>query len=257
MTASDKDVWLAGADGCPGGWIVVLARSDGEVMPPRVVSSFDEIAFGEMRPAIIAVDVPIGLPEHSPAKGRLADSAVRPLLGDRKSSVFRIPSRRAVEASVASEPADDRERFLKACEIARQTSEDGKAFSKQGFYILDKVVEVDRFLRTHREYIARVFETHPELAFWRMNGKRPLDEPKKIKNRDYPPGLALRRTLLRSAGLSDGVVGTTPPKGAREDDLIDALACLITARHILEQRARCYPEVPPRDKHDLSMAIWA
>lgn len=257
MTVNDRDVWLAGVDGCPGGWIVVFARPDGEVKPPRVVAQFDEIVFGPERPAIIAVDVPIGLPAHSPAKGRIAESAVRAMLGDRKSSVFRIPSRRAVEAGIAAEPADNRERFLKACEIARQTSEDRKAFSKQGFYILDKVAEVDRFLRGHPDYAARVFETHPELAFWRMNGEQPLPLPKKVKNRIHPHGLALRRNLLGRAGIPAAVLAGRAPKGAADDDMIDAFVCLVTARHIQAKRARSFPDSPPRDEYGLPMAIWA
>jgi predicted RNase H-like nuclease len=257
MTNHDKDAWLAGVDGCPGGWIAVFGRPDGEVKPPRVVKRFSEIVFADERPAIIAVDVPIGLPKQSPDKGRLAERAVRPLLGDRKSSVFRIPSRRAVEASVAAEPADERERFFKACEIARQTSDDRKAFAKQGFYILDKVVEVDEFLRGHPAYVARVFETHPELAFVRMNGDQPLSEPKKRKGKIYRPGLELRRRLLRRAGVPDIIAGMPPPKGAAHDDLIDALACLVTARRIHNRSARSYPDSPPRDEHGLPMAIWA
>lgn len=257
MTNHDNDAWLAGVDCCPGGWIAVFGRPDGEVKPPRVIERFSDIVAAEERPAIVAVDIPIGLPKQSPVHGRLAESAVRPLLGDRKSSVFRIPSRRAVEASVAAEPADDRERFLKACEIARQTSDDNKAFAKQGFYILDKVVEVDEFLRAHPSYIARVFETHPELAFVRMNGGAPLSEPKKLKSKVYPPGLELRRTLLRRTGIPDVVATVRPPKGAANDDLIDALACLVTARRIHNRSARSYPADPPRDEHDLPMAIWA
>ena len=141
-----------------------------------MVERFSEIVFADERPAIIAVDVPIGLPKQSPDKGRLAESAVRPLLGDRKSSVFRIPSRRAVEASVAAEPADDTRAVLqglrhRAADLGRRA----RHFAKQGFYILDKVVEVDRFLRAHPDYVARVFETHPELAFVRMNGDEPLE----------------------------------------------------------------------------------
>jgi threonine dehydratase len=182
---------------------------------------------------------------------------VRAMLGDRKSSVFRIPSRRAVEASIAAEPADNRERFLKACEIARQTSEDRKAFSKQGFYILDKVAEVDRFLRGHPDDAARVFETHPELAFWKMNGGQPLGQPKKKKNRVYPPGLDLRRTLLRGAGIAGEVISMNPPEGAAQDDLIDALACVVTARLVHANCARSYPDSPPRDEYGLPMAIWA
>jgi predicted RNase H-like nuclease len=257
MAKCGEDIWLAGVDGCPGGWIVAFGRPDGEVKPPRAFKRFSKIVSADERPAIIAIDVPIGLPKQSPDKGRLAESAVRPLLGDRKSSVFRIPSRRAVEASVAAEPADERERFFKACEIARQTSDDHKAFAKQGFYIFDKVVEIDQFLRGRPDYVARVFETHPELAFVRMNGDVPLSQPKKLKTKVYPPGLELRRALLRRAGLQDDVIGTTPPKGAAQDDLIDALACLVTARRIHNQSARCYPDQPPRDEHGLPMAIWA
>lgn len=257
MSDSRDDVWLAGVDGCPGGWVVAFGRPDGEVQPPRVVPRFGDIVFGPERPAIIAVDMPIGLPERSPAKGRLAENDVRAHLGDRRSSVFRIPSRRAVYASAAPEIADDRERFFKACDIARQTSEDGKAFSKQSFYILGKVIELDTILRGHPDEVSRVFETHPELAFWRMNGERPLSEPKKRKSRLYPPGLALRRALLRNAGLPNTIVDMKPPKGAADDDTIDALACLTTARRIYRKAARPFPDPPPRDEHGLPMAIWA
>jgi predicted RNase H-like nuclease len=257
MADNEHNVWLAGVDGCRGGWIAVFARPDGELLPPRRVGRFSEIAEAPERPAVIAIDVPIGLPAQSPAKGRLAEAAVRPLLGERKSSVFRIPSRRAVYASVAAEPADDRERFFAACAIARATSDDRKCFAKQSFYILDKVVEVDTFMREHRDYAGRVFETHPELAFVRMNGGAPLGEPKKLKSRPYPPGLALRRKLLEQAGMPMAALAMPPPEGACEDDLIDALACVVTARHIYAGRANSHPADPPRDEHGLPMAIWA
>jgi len=257
MNASKGNVWLAGIDGCPGGWVVVFARPDGEVAPARLVPTFAEIVRAPEGPHIIAIDVPIGLPKFSPAKGRLAESAVRSLLGERRSSVFRIPSRRAVYASVATEPADAHARFFHACQIARETSEDGKAFAKQGFYILDKVVEVDTYLRQHPHDVARVFETHPEVAFWRMNGERPLSEPKKMKNRVCQPGLQLRRNLLRRAGLPDSAIDQRAPIGVAEDDLIDALACVVIARRIHDKCAKPFPDPPPRDEFGLPMAIWA
>ena len=257
MTNDRHDRWLAGVDGCRAGWIAVFSGPDGEVRPPRLFKRFSDIVGADARPAVVAIDVPIGLPAHSPAKRRLAESAVRPLLGARKSSVFRIPSRRAVEASVAALPADDSDRFRRACDIARQTAEDGKGFSKQSFYILDKVMEVDEFLRGHSHDAVRVCETHPELAFVRMNGDAPLSEPKKLKSKAHPPGLDLRRRLLRRAGMPDDIVAMTAPKGAGADDLIDALACLVTARRIDAGLARCYPDPPPRDEHGLPMAIWA
>ena len=257
MADRPNETWLAGVDGCPGGWVVAFARDDGTVASPRVVARFAEIVHAPERPAIIAVDVPIGLPRQSPAKGRLAESAVRPLLGARKSSVFRIPSRSAVYASVAAEPADARERFFHASRIARETSDDGKAFAKQSFYILDKVVEVDILLRGDPALAQRVFETHPELAFYRMNGERPLDEPKKLKSSVHPPGLALRRDLLIAAGIPAALLDGRPPRGAADDDMIDAYACLVTALNIHTRRARSYPDAPPSDEHGLPMAIWA
>ncbi len=257
MKNTADDIWLVGVDGCPGAWLAVFARPDGVILPPRVVKRFADIALSDERPAIIAVDMPIGLPERSPAGGRLAEREARALLGDRKSSVFRIPSRRAVEASVAATPADARERFFAACAIARDTSDDRKAFAKQGFYILDKVSEVDAFLRAHSDHVGRVFETHPELAFVMMNGGVPLSLAKKIKSGNHAPGLDLRRELLRGAGLPDEVVRMKAPKGAANDDLIDALACLVTARRIHAGLARSNPSDPPRDEHGLPMAIWA
>jgi len=254
---TSDDIWLAGVDGCSGGWLAVFARPDGAILPPRVVKQFADIAFGVERPAIIAVDMPIGLPERSPAGGRLAEREARALLGDRKSSVFRIPSRRAVAASVAPEPADARERFFAACAIARETSEDSKGFAKQGFYILDKVAEIDTFLCAHEDHANRVFETHPELAFVMMNGGQALDLPKKVKSRVHPPGLDLRRHLLIRAGIDEGIAGMKAPKGAGDDDLIDALACLVTARRLFRGEARSHPQDPPRDAFGLPMAIWA
>jgi predicted RNase H-like nuclease len=248
--------WLAGADGCSGGWIVVLARRDGIIAAPRVVPAFSDITFAAERPGIIAVDMPIGLPARSPTKGRLAEAQVRDKLGARRSSVFRVPSRRAVYASVAAEPADERGRFFAACRIARETADDRKAFAKQGFYILPKLVEVDRFLAGHPDWTARVFETHPEAVFWRLNGEQPVPLPKKVKSRVHAPGLALRRTLLMKAGLPREVLSQEPPRGAARDDLVDAFACLVTAQRIAACQARSFPEKPPRDERGLAMAIW-
>jgi predicted RNase H-like nuclease len=257
FTLMNAPLWLAGVDGCREGWIAAFVGPSGDEGSVAVFGRFADVLAAPQQPAIVAVDVPIGLPERSPPKGRLAESAIRPLLGARKSSVFRIPSRAAVYASVPDESGDEREQFFRASKIARETSEDGKAFSKQGFYILDKVIEVDSFLRNNREYIARIYETHPELAFWRLNGGRALSEPKKVKSRPHPPGLALRQRLLRDAGLPAELIEATPPKGAAPDDLLDALACAAVVRRVHAGTARPFPDPPPPDVYGLPMAIWA
>ena len=103
----------------------------------------------------------------------------------------------------------------------------------------------------------RVFEVHPELAFWRLNGGRPLDRPQKVKSRPYEPGLALRRGLLIAAGLSTDAVNAMPPRGVGPDDLLDAFACAAIARRIHAGTAESFPNPPPRDRYKLRMAIWA
>ena len=102
-----------------------------------------------------------------------------------------------------------------------------------------------------------MFEVHPEVAFWRLNGGRALSEPKKVKGRCYEPGLALRRRLLVEAGLAFAAVNGTPPQGAGADDLIDALACAAIARRIHAGLATPFPDLPERDAFGLPMAIWA
>jgi len=238
--------WLAGVDGCRSGWIVALARPDGDEVRIQLVPRFADV-FSRAAPEIVAVDIPIGLPERSGFGGRAAENAVRPLLGARQSSVFSVPSRAAIEA------AD----YAQACSIAFATSDPPRRVSKQLFMIAPKIREVDAVLRAEAALRATVFEVHPELAFWRLNGERALTEPKKVKGKCYEPGLALRRRLLVAAGLPVAVVDGPPPRGAGPDDLLDALACAAIARRLHAGVAQSFPHPPPRDAFGLPMAIWA
>jgi predicted RNase H-like nuclease len=238
----DDDTWLAGADGCPGGWMTAFVRpATGEVRI-RIVPRFAAIAAAPEAPAVIAVDMPIGLPAHIGPGGRGPERAVRALLGARQSSVFPVPSREAIYALTHGD----------ACRLALATSDPPRRVQMQLFLIAPKIREVDAVLRADPAIAARVFETHPELAFWRLNGERPLAYAKKMK-----PGLALRRELLIAAGYTPALVTAPPPKGARPDDLLDALACAAIARRIHAGIARSFPDAPQRDDHGLPMAIWA
>jgi predicted RNase H-like nuclease len=102
-----------------------------------------------------------------------------------------------------------------------------------------------------------VYEVHPELAFWRLNGGRPLNEPKKVKGRCHVPGLAQRRRLLSDNAMPMHLVDAAPMRGAGPDDIIDALACAAIARYLHAGLAQPFPAKPPRDAFGLTMAIWA
>jgi predicted RNase H-like nuclease len=240
-------MWLAGVDGCGGGWIAAFVRPSGGEGAAVAFPRFADVLAAAQAPAIVAVDIPIGLPERVGHGGREAENAVRPLLGARQSSVFSVPSRAAIAA------AD----YIAACRAALATSDPPRKVSKQLFNIAPKIREVDAVLRADQAAAARVYEVHPELAFWRLNGERPLSEPKKVKSRPYAPGLALRKDLLKAEGLPASLIDATPPKGAAADDLIDALACAAVARRIHAGLARPFPDPPPRDAFGLPMAIWA
>ena len=247
MHDGQEDAWLAGVDGCAGGWIVAFVRARDNEVRLRIERRFADILSGPERPAIVAVDMPIGLPERAGPGGRAAETSVRRLLGQRQSSVFSVPSRAAIYATG----------YREACRVALATSDPPRKVSKQLFNIAPKIREVDGFLRTSPTAAARVFEVHPEAAFWRMNRERALTEPKKVKSRPYEPGLALRRELLAAAGFSTQTANAAPPKGAGADDLLDALACAAIARRIHAGIAQPFPNPPPCDAFGLRMAIWA
>ena len=241
-------MWVAGVDGCRAGWIAVLMRV-GDPASARIVvaPTLAAIADAPERPAVIAVDMPVGLPERTNGSGRPCEQLIRPLLGQRQSSVFAIPSRQAVYA------ADYRE----ACALALATSDPPRKVSRQGFGIFPKIREIDALLRARPELMATIFEVHPELAFWALNDRRALDQPKKVKGVPYEPGMRLRRALLERSGLlSEALIAAPPPRGAAADDLLDALAGLTVALDLATGGGQSFPDPPGRDAHGLPVAIW-
>src|SRR5436853_4051449 len=97
MSANVRDErssgWLVGVDGCPGGWLAAFVRPAGDDARLRIVPRFADVLAAPEVPAIVGVDMPIGLPERVGVGGRPAENAIRPLLGARQSSVFSVPSR--------------------------------------------------------------------------------------------------------------------------------------------------------------------
>lgn len=239
-------VWIAGVDGCKAGWIVAYCVAGKPAQAELAVfSSFADVL--DFTPAFvrIAVDMPIGLPDRVGPSGRGPEKAVRPHLGQRQSSVFTVPSRAAVFT----------EDYRAACAVALDTSEPPKKVSKQAYYLFPKIREIDELMTPELE--ARVFEVHPELAFWRLNGEKEMSLPKKVKSRANPEGLDQRRDLLVSHGFDRAFLDQAPPRGAGRDDLLDAAANCLIAERILTGKAESFPEDYQRDGKGLRMAIWA
>ena len=237
---------VAGVDGCRAGWICVLRQ----VEPPFeerafLARTFDDLLNHSAAPTVIAVDIPIGFPERITGAGRECDCAARKVLGKRRSSVFAPPAR-----AVVSETD-----YRGACAAALATSDPPRQISKQMFHLFAKIREVDSALTPQ----ASVFECHPEAAFWAMNGRTPLDEPKKLRNRLNSAGLEKRQVLLMTHGFSESFLREArfPLSQAGTDDVLDACACAWTAARIFLGEAISFPAQFPVDAKGLRMAIFA
>jgi predicted RNase H-like nuclease len=165
---------VAGADGCRAGWV----RFAVEV--PTLATSVDVVNLAEVlrsRPtdlACIGIDIPIGLLSGS----RACDKAARRLLGQRRGcSVFAAPCRAALSATTHAE----------ASQINRE--ETGRGLSQQAFGIIPKIKQVDDAITSHCQCWA--LEVHPEVCFWALNQRRPMNHNKKTKQ-----GIAERIALL-------------------------------------------------------------
>ena len=248
---------LAGIDGCSAGWVVALADEDFNSFTLRQISSITDLFSDGNAPSIIAIDMPIGLPERTGPKGRTPERLVRSYLGERQSSVFSIPSRSAVYAGVDPEEPDERKRYIRACDVARSTSAERRAVAKQGFNIFPKIVEIDLFLQGRRDLVDRLFEVHPEVAFCQMNGWKAVSEPKKIKGKVWPPGIKFRTLLLAKEGIPPDVIDIPLPKPVGRDDWVDALAALVVARRHARGNAVSFPSPPEVDGRGIPIAIWA
>ena len=203
--------------------------------------------------------MPIGLPDFSQRGGRGPEALVRPLLGQRQSSVFSIPSRAALYADTSDFTTIEAwyEAHRRASEIAKATSDPPRGVSIQAFGIFAKIREIDALLIARPDLRARVYESHPEVAFCRLNGEKPMTLPKKVKGAVNPAGMEERKALLCRHGYEKAFLDQLPPKGAASDDFLDAAVMMLMAGRIANGQARSFPDPPLADRFGIPVAIWA
>lgn len=179
-----------------------------------VIPKISELISTLPRPKFVAIDIPIGLP----LKGaRACDMEARKLLGKpRSSSVFPAPVRATLPART----------YREACALSVLTH--GKSMSKQAFEIIDKIREVDDVMTP--ELQRWVFEVHPEVSFYALNGRRPLTHSKHDRQ-----GVEERIKLLVPdyPRIQDHLAELERAK-VEEDDLLDAAAAAWTAQCVAE-----------------------
>ncbi|MEL6187965.1 MAG: DUF429 domain-containing protein [Myxococcota bacterium] len=245
---------LAGVDGGrEGAWVVVTAprrsRRPRRFELSAFVAEDFETAVARLGPeAILAVDIPIGLPDAPRRGGRRAEGEARARLGPRASSVFNTPSRAALAR--AAELRFSPDAFSEVSQVNAASSPDGLRLSKQTFFIMPRIDEVDRYLAAHPDAKERVFEVHPELAFLAL------------AQRELPPKKSFRGKLERVDALREVGIDPSPALGlesdprASPDDILDACACLWSADRLARGKASRLPDPPPRDARGLELAIY-
>ncbi len=221
---------IGGADGCRTGWVICRRDARG-VLDIRVVKTLAEACEGL---SVLAVDMPIGFVD-TPRPGRECEGQARKLLPGKASSVFPTPCRPALACTTHAN-ANAASRKL------------GMGLNQQTFHLFTKMREVDELLRTQPRLKRIVYEAHPELAFARMNGDKPV-----LSKKRKPEGYAERCRLLARHGFECTVDRLS---GAARDDILDAIAVCRTALLIGERKATRLGPARARDRYGLPMNIW-
>jgi predicted RNase H-like nuclease len=219
---SDDPVAL-GLDGCRSGWIAAIAYGSVEQPTGTGLKRFDGIedllAWRESQRSrpIVAVDVPMGLPDHVGV--RPCDAEARARLGSRWMCVFEPPDRALYSHDFES---------AGAIVWARQADDPKAVFhvlTQQGIQIMSKIEQVDRVLLANPSREAWLIEVHPEVSFRELAQE---DLPRKKSS----AGKKRRQALLQQEFDDIGEQLADVPwlrKEVAYDDLLDAYVSLWSA----------------------------
>jgi predicted RNase H-like nuclease len=221
---------VAGVTPCGPGWLVASAKLNGPTFAPelpRVLDSFAEVLDERPSFSVIALNAPIGYVEDAHTGGRTCDRMARALLGRRGSTVHNAPSRADLKEGA---PAG------------------GDHLDAVSTALLPRYREVAAEMAPYRQ--RTVYEVHPELSFYQINGDVPLRWTKKFEvGRDERRELLLKRIPGIDRVLDAELDDVAPSR------LLDAGALLWTARRIFARAGTRIPSDPEWDEEGLRMEL--
>jgi len=218
---------IIGIDGCKSGWFSIWENQDKSIHS-SVFSNLNELKnfFKNESQLIVGIDMPVILSEVIP---RQADQLARKLLSKKASSVFTAPTPEML----------DQPNYEKASLVSKKHF--GKSMSLQSWYLFPKIKDVQTMI--HHEDM-QIYEIHPELSFRAMNNEQVILESKKS-----PEGFAIRNSLL-SMHFENFIFEEIRRQYARKDvmdnDILDALAVLWSAKRIQSNQASFLPQAPEK-----------
>ena len=118
---------VAGLDGCKTGWVGVVLE-EGRYVETRSFHRAVDVFAAWPEVAVLAIDIPIGLPEESTAYRREADLAARRFLRGAASSVFPTLKFEVLSQSTPGEA------------LARSQDLCGRGLSRQSYALASKII---------------------------------------------------------------------------------------------------------------------
>ncbi len=227
-----------GIDGCRAGWFAVI-RQDTDWFCHLAPSLSELLAdHADCRRAFI--DIPIGLADQ---QKRQCDQLARRLLSPyRHNSVFSTPVRDAVYAPD----------YASACEINAQQT--GSKITRQTWNICPKIREVDEYLHKYQVWQARMYESHPEVAFYALNGQQPLWTRKKSTEGQEQRLALVEKYIIGARELFTEAMKSYPRNQLQSDDILDAMVLAVMAGKA-EENLISLPDTVGRDRYGLPMRI--
>ena len=219
--------FIIGIDGCKSGWFSVWENQSGNIVS-SIFTNLNDLNnfFKDENHLVIGIDMPVILSDEIP---READQLARKLLSKKASSVFTAPTPEMLEQP----------NYEKASLVSKRLF--GKSMSLQSWYLFPKIKDVQTMI--HHEKM-NFYEIHPELSFRAMNNEKVILESKKTFE-----GFNIRNSLLTTHFKYfnfDEIRMQYPKKDVMDDDILDALAVLWSAKRIQSNEASFLPQAPKK-----------
>lgn len=209
-------------------WLVGSAKSHAATFmpqPPQLFSTFLEVLSQYPAFAVVVVNAPIGSLDDPEGPVRACDREARALLGRRASAVHYAPSR-----SVLGDSGSGPYAHVDAVTAT----------------MLARYREVAAEMSPFRQRV--VYEGHPELSFFQLNGDVALRWSKRREE-----GREVRRLLLEERIPGVDVIIDADLEGVPLKHLLDVAALTWTARRVLGRAAKRIPRDAQWDSEGLRM----
>lgn len=211
-------------------WLVASAKLAGATFAPeqpRLFDSFAEVLSESPSFAIIIVNAPIGYAAGPDMETRTCEKVARALLRRRGATIHTSPTRLVLTESRGS------------------TSHKLDAVSAR---LLPRYREVASEMSPYRQRV--VYEGHPELSFFQLNGDTPLRYSKNTEAGRTERQILVEKRIPEVTKIIDAQMVKVPQK-----HLLDAAALLWTARRVFAHAATRIPTDAEWDSEGLRIEM--